>query len=465
MNSSQPLAGVILAAGKGTRMRGEQPKCLYAVCGIPMAAHIGRAMKALGISHPILVVGHGADAMTLAFGSEYTYVRQETQEGTGHAVMQAMPKLVDFNGPVLVTPGDTPLLDEGALRELVDTHHAQGAAVTVATFHLPDAGSYGRLVRDTEGNPVGIVEAKDCTPEQRKITEINSAVYCMDAEVLRKYLPRLDKNNRQNEYYLTDVVRLAAQDGLKIAAQVFPDDTIFGGVNDRFQLAQVAEVMRRRILERHCKNGVTIIDLNTTFIEPDVQIEPDAQIEPLTILKGHTTIGTGTIIGPDTTVQDAQIGRECVVLRSHLNRCVVGDGTKIGPFAHIRPGSDLGNNVKIGNFVETKKSTLADGVSASHLSYIGDAEVGERTNIGAGTITCNYDGFAKHRTTIGRDVFVGSNSTLVAPIKLGDRSFVAAGSVITRNLADGSLGIGRSRTDEKVGWADSWREMRKGPKS
>ncbi|MCE9557660.1 MAG: bifunctional UDP-N-acetylglucosamine diphosphorylase/glucosamine-1-phosphate N-acetyltransferase GlmU [Armatimonadetes bacterium] len=440
-------------------MKSELPKCAHPICGIAMVEHIGRAMKKLGAEKPVLVVGHGAELLKSSlWDANYSFAMQETQEGTGHAAQMAMTKLGEFDGPVLLTPGDTPLLNAEGLQLLLEKFETSGAKAVVASFQVPEGGNYGRIIRNQAGEFAKIVEAKDCTPEEAKATEVNSAVYCFDAVTLRRLLPKLDKNNAQQEYLLTDILKHIVEEGHKVAVVEFPNDTIFKGVNNRWELAQAATIMRMSILERHALNGVTIIDPGTTFIDPDVEIAPEAQIEPMTVLQGRTKIGAGSVIGPMTTIDDSEIGASCRVAQSRVSHAIVGDNVKIGPFANIRPGTKLGNECRIGNFVEVKNSELGTGVASGHLTYIGDATIGDRTNVGAGTITCNYDGYKKHQTKIGKGAFIGSNSTIIAPCEVGDGAYIAAGSVVDKNIGKDSLGIGRAHTVEKTKWASQYRE-------
>lgn len=461
---SKQVAGVILAAGKGTRMKSALPKCAHPVCGLAMVEHIGRAMKALGVGEPVIVVGEGAEMLKASLTSaDYLFALQETQEGTGHAARMAMDALPEFDGPLLLTPGDTPLLNEEGLRRVLDNYNAGGCKAVVASFRVPEPRQYGRIIRNGDGTFRAIVEAKDCTPEELLVNEVNSAVYCFDAATLRRLLPKLTKENAQEEYLLTDILRLMTEEGHAVGIEEFADESIFKGVNNRWELSEAAEILRLRVLKEHALNGVTIVDLGTTFIELDVVIEPDTQIEPMTTLRGKTQIGTGSIIGPMTVVIDSKIGPECWVRQSQVHASTVAKGVKIGPFANLRPGSVVGEDCKIGNFVELKNATLGAKVAAGHLAYLGDATIGFGTNIGAGTITCNYDGYAKHRTEVGEKAFIGTNSTLVAPVTIGDGAYIAAGSTITRDIKADSLGIGRARTEEKQEWAALYRK-RKAPK-
>lgn len=458
------ITGIILAAGKGTRMKSELPKGLHRVCGIPMAALVGRAMMEAGLDRPIVVVGHGGDLLMQALGPAYDYAWQREQHGTGHAAMMAADALRASNADlVIIAPGDTPLLSASVFKELTDRHLAAGAKATVATAILDDATGYGRIVRDEHG-PTRIVEHKDATPDERKIKEVNAAIYVFDVETLLAVLPTLSNENEQGEYYLTDVIAAIRARGDKVEGVAFDDHDIMRGVNDRWQLAEAAKVLRLRVLKKHAISGVTIVDPDTTYIEPDVVIGPDSTIEPGTILEGSTTIGSSCHIGPNTKIQDSSLGEGCVVLMSHLNGATMLDGSRCGPFANLRPGAVLGEQTKIGNFVEIKNAKLGAKVAVSHLSYLGDGDVGDNTNIGAGTIFCNYDGFLKHRTVVGEGVFVGSNSTLVAPITIGDGALIAAGSVVTKDVPADALAMGRARQEVKEGWVVEWRQRQQAEK-
>ncbi|MCH8979780.1 MAG: bifunctional UDP-N-acetylglucosamine diphosphorylase/glucosamine-1-phosphate N-acetyltransferase GlmU [Armatimonadetes bacterium] len=459
MTQRSPLAGLILAAGKGTRMRSELPKCLHKVCGVPMAEHVGRAMKAAGVERPVVVVGHEAEKMKEALGGAYSYALQAEQLGTGHAAASAAEALKGYDGPVLVTPGDTPLLSAETLAALAEAHREGTASVTMATCLVDDPEGYGRIVRKGD-SVVGIVEHKDCTPEQLEINEINPAVYCFDCRLLYELLPSVGNENAQGEYYLTDVVAEIAKQGKKINALVYDDFTEFIGVNDRWQLTEAAWLMRLQILGGHAENGVTIMDPGGTHIDADVEIGGDVTVLPGCVIQGSSKIGAGSQIGPNCWIKDSEIGEGCKVFMSHLDCVTMGAGSRCGPFSNLRPGTRLGVGVKIGNFVEIKASDVADRARVSHLAYIGDASVGAGANIGAGTITCNYDGFAKHRTEIGADAFIGSNSTLIAPVKIGDGAVVGAGSVITDDVPEDALAIGRGRQETKEQWAKSWRKKK-----
>ncbi|MFI5385844.1 MAG: bifunctional UDP-N-acetylglucosamine diphosphorylase/glucosamine-1-phosphate N-acetyltransferase GlmU [Fimbriimonadales bacterium] len=458
---SQSLAGIILAAGKGTRMKSELPKGLHPVLGLPMVELIGRAMKEAGVEKPIVVVGYGGEMIQEALGDGYQYAWQREQHGTGHATMMAAELLKDHHGPVIIAPGDTPLLSACTLRELAMRHEETRAKCTVATAFLDDPAGYGRVVRDESGRVAGIVEHKDATPAQHEIKEVNAAVYCFDAQALLGILPKLGNSNAQREYYLTDALSAIYHQGGDVVALIVSDHEILQGVNDRWQLAQAERTLRARVNQRHALNGVTLVDPDRTTIGIDVEIGPDTTIEPDTYLQGETTIGSGCHIGPCTKIKSSKLGNGVNVYFSQIVEAELHDGVKVGPYANIRPGTVLGKQTKIGNFVEIKKSVLGEGVSVSHLTYVGDSSVGDHTNIGAGTITCNYDGFTKHRTTIGSDVFVGSNTTLIAPVTIGDGAMVAAGSVVTHNVPADALAVGRARQEVKEGWVSRWRKRKR----
>lgn len=458
------VAGIILAAGKGTRMKSELPKGLHRICGIPMTALVGRAMKAAGIDRIVVVVGHGGDLMIEALGEGYEFAWQAEQKGTGHAALMAADAFADsMPDAVIVAPGDTPLLSPDVFQALFERHSTSGAVCTMASAMLDDPFGYGRVVRDEHG-PVRIVEQKDASEEERRLREVNAAIYCFEASALFDILPKLSSDNAQGEYYLPDAVAAVRSQGGRVEGVVFDDPDILRGVNDRWQMAEASKVLRVRILQRHALSGVTIVDPDTTYIEPDVEIGVDTTIEPGTLLEGNTRVGDGSHLGPNCRIQDSTIGAACTVLMSHLNEATLLDGVRVGPFANIRPGAILGEGVKIGNFVEVKNASLGAKVAVSHLSYIGDGTVGPSTNIGAGTIFCNYDGFLKHRTEIGENVFVGSNSTLIAPLKIGDNAMVAAGSVITRDVSADALALGRAKQEEKAGWVPEWRRRRQARK-
>jgi bifunctional UDP-N-acetylglucosamine pyrophosphorylase/glucosamine-1-phosphate N-acetyltransferase len=360
----------------------------------------------------------------------------------------------------MVLPGDAPLVTSEILKRLADEHSSNDAAATVLTTVLEDAGHYGRVIRAADGTIRSIVEAKDASPEQREIREINTAAYCFKLPLLRKYLDKITPANAQGEYYLTDVIGLMAADGLKVGAFVSENPNVVLGINHRADLAYLTGIVRAQILERLMLDGVTVIDPSSTYVDFDVQVGADTVLYPQTVIEKSSRIGEGCTLGPSIRLVNAELGNEVTVLFSNLVDCSVGNGTRIGPFANIRPGCRIGKNVRMGDFVEAKNAQISDGVSMSHLAYVGDAEVGEGTTIGAGAITCNYDGFEKHRTIIGKNVFIGSNVTMIAPIKIGDGALVAAGSVVTEDIPGDSLAIARSRQTNKEGWAKRRREQK-----
>jgi bifunctional UDP-N-acetylglucosamine pyrophosphorylase/glucosamine-1-phosphate N-acetyltransferase len=460
--AASSLAGIVLAAGKGTRMKSELPKCLHPVCGLPMAEHAVRALREAGASRIVVIVGHGGEMLQAALGDSVEYAWQKEQLGTGHAALMARELLSDHVGPIAIVPGDAPLLQGASLAALVTAHAAAGAAMTLATVTMADPTGYGRVIRDPNGKPTGIVEEKDADAATRALKEVCVSVYAFDAQVLFNALPKLANSNAQGEYYLTDTVGLLASEGKSVNAFGMPNPTEFEGVNDRWQLANAEKVMRLRILERHARNGVTILNLDTVFIGPDVQIGQDTVLESGSLVGGKSTLGRNCRIGPFSSIENAEIGDNTKVLLSHLRRCTVGAQVGIGPYANIRPYAKIGDNCKIGNFVEVKNAVLDEGVSASHLTYIGDSRIGADTNVGAGVITCNYDGFHKHETVIGSNAFIGSNSTLVAPVTIGDGAIVAAGSVVTVDVPAQAGAFGRARTEIKEGWAAKWRALKRG---
>ncbi|AIE88041.1 bifunctional UDP-N-acetylglucosamine diphosphorylase/glucosamine-1-phosphate N-acetyltransferase GlmU [Fimbriimonas ginsengisoli] len=457
---SSSVAGIILAAGKGTRMKSDLPKGLHRVCGLPMVEHVGRAIRASGVSRPIVVIGHGGEAMKAELGDGYDYVWQREQLGTGHAALMASEALAGYEGPVIVASGDTPMLQADTFDELIKAHQTAGAVATLATSLVDNPHGYGRIVRGDEGEFLKIVEQKDTNDEQNALREVNAALYIFDSKTLFRILPTLKNSNAQGEYYLTDVLETVVAEGGKVVAKIFDNPDILAGVNDRWQLAQLDREMRLRVIKQHAINGVTFLDLDSVSIGVDVTIGLDTVIEPQTILVGNTSIGAGCRIGPFTRIEDSRIGDKSSIVASYLDTAVVGSSVWVGPWAHLRPKSNIGDGTKIGNFVEIKNATLAPGAKVNHLSYVGDATVGARSNIGAGTITCNYDGFSKSQTIIGADAFVGSNSTLVAPVSIGNGAFVAAGSVITNEVPADAMAFGRARQENKEGRAAQWRKLK-----
>lgn len=439
-------------------MKSDLPKVLHLCNGLPMAELVGRALRASGVTDCVVIVGHGADQVKQILGDKnYRFAEQKEQLGTGHAALMAHDALKDFQGDVIVTAGDTPLLTGEALKSLVEAHQDAHATCTVASFFAANPQGYGRIRRNDDGKPTHIVEEKDATPEEKTIQEVNSGVYCFDAQALFDILPTLNNQNSQGEYYLTDALAAFARNG-KMTHAVVLEEELFMGVNDRWQLAEASRLLNQSILKKHAEAGVMIVDPNTTWIGPGVKIGNETIIEPMTSITGDSTIGRNCHIGPSTKIDDSDLDDEVKAYMSYIHGASMQKGSRCGPYAHLRPGAMIGEGAKVGNFVEIKNAKFGRKAAANHLTYIGDAEIGDNTNIGAGTITCNYDGFNKSRTKIGNNSFVGSNSTLVAPITIGEGAFVAAGSVITKDVGDDALAIGRARQEEKEGWAKRWRD-------
>lgn len=443
---------VILAAGKGTRMKSKQYKVLHKVAGKSMIDHVLTNVKRAGVDEIVTIVGHGADQVKETLGDQSLYSYQEEQLGTAHAVKMAQEHLENKEGTTLVVCGDTPLITSETLNKLIEHHEQSNAQATVlsATAQIPFG--YGRIVRDDNNQLSRIVEEKDATEEEKRLTEISSGIFAFDNKVLFDKLTQVKNDNAQGEYYLPDVIALILED--KGIAEVYHTDDFneIMGVNDRVMLSNAEKALQQRINIQHMRNGVTIIDPTTTFIGPDVEIGMDTIIESGVRINGTTKIGEETVIGQYSEINNSQIGSHVDIKQSVINDSVVGDKTKVGPFAQLRPGSNLGNEVKVGNFVEVKKAELKDGAKVSHLSYIGDAEIGERTNIGCGSITVNYDGVNKFKTTVGKDAFIGCNTNLVAPVTVGDGSLIAAGSTITDDIPQDSLALARARQVTKEGY-------------
>jgi len=451
----EALASVVLAAGKGTRMKSGLIKVLHPVAGLPMISWPVAAARDAGSGPIVLVIGHQANAVQGTFRGvpDILCAMQEEQLGTGHAVACALDALGGFRGTVLILCGDTPLLRAETLKSMLAFHRDNQAAITVLTALMDDPYGYGRVVRDPSGHVSRIVEQKDADLEEQEIREINSGIYCMDSDFLFNNIRGIGNDNAQGEYYLTDLLGIAVRKGLTCLALPTADADEIMGVNDRAQLAEAGRVLRRRINRDHMLNGVTIIDPEVTYIDQGVTIGADTVIHPGCRIGGGTIIGSGCEIDQNVSISGCRIGDDChIKAASVLEDSEVGEDVSVGPMAHLRPGTILGNKVKIGNFVETKKIVMGEGSKASHLTYLGDAEIGRDVNIGCGTITCNYDGVNKHKTIIGDDVFIGSDVQLVAPVSVGRNSLVAAGTTVTVDVPPDSLAISRVPQVNKDGW-------------
>lgn len=455
---------IVLAAGQGKRMKSKLYKVLHPVCGKPMVGHVLDTVKKVECERSIVVVGHGAEAVKSYLGTSAEYVLQEQQLGTGHAVKQAGPLLGQEEGTTIVICGDTPLVKEETLNALIDLHTRKGAAATILTASMNNPKGYGRIIRGQSGSVERIVEQKDCSPEEDAVQEINTGTYCFDNAKLFAALEKVTNSNAQHEYYLTDVIGILVQDGEIVEGHLTEDYAESIGVNDRLALSEAEAFMRERIVQKHMLGGVTIIDPSSTYIGADVTIGADTVIYPNCMISGETVIGQDCIIGPGAEIEDCQIDDGVKVKQSVLSQAEVGSETTVGPFAYLRPGTKLGQHVKVGDFVEIKNASLGDGSKVSHLSYIGDANVGKNVNIGCGAITVNYDGYNKSITEIDDDAFVGSNVNLIAPVKIGKGAYVVAGSTITQSVSENDLAIARNRQENKTGYAEKIRSRAKAKK-
>ncbi|OUM95553.1 MAG: UDP-N-acetylglucosamine diphosphorylase/glucosamine-1-phosphate N-acetyltransferase [Thermobacillus sp. ZCTH02-B1] len=448
---------VVLAAGLGKRMKSKRHKVLHPVCGKPMLGHVLDVAAEAGCGRTIVIVGHGADAVRSYVGDRAECVLQAEQLGTGHAVLQAGELIGGEEGTTVVICGDTPLIRPETIRAMLEEHERAGAAATMLTAVVPDPAGLGRVIRGKDGRVERIVEHRDCTPDELRITEINAGTYCFDNRKLFEALGKVKNDNAQGEYYLTDVIGILHDAGETIAAYRTPDPAEAAGVNDRIALAEAERLMRERINRRHMEAGVTIIDPQTTYIDAGVEIGADTVIWPGTILRGRTVIGEDCVVGPQADITDSVIGRGVTVRHSVLLEAEVGDGCTIGPYAHLRPGSKLAAGCRIGDFVELKNAKLGEGTKVPHLSYVGDAIVGRDVNFGCGAITVNYDGYNKSVTEIGDRAFIGSNVNLIAPVKIGEDAYVVAGSTITHDVKPNDMAIARERQINKEGYAEKLR--------
>lgn len=463
------IAALVLAAGQGTRMRSSRAKVLFEVAGLPMVAWTVRRARSVGASPIVVVVGHEAEAVEATVSTRCPgptrFALQAERLGTGHAARVGLSKLEGFEGTVLILYGDVPLLEEVTLEALAAEVDPAATPVAVLSTELEDPTGYGRILRDEAGNVVRIVEHRDASRAERAIREINAGIYAVDGAFLRSALARISNDNAQQEYYLTDIVDLALEDGFRVAGLVVDSDEV-QGANDRAQLARLERLAHRRTIARHLAAGVTFLDPEQTSVGPDVEIGVDAVIHAGVHLRGSTRVGPGCVIDVGSVLTDAVLAEGVVVHPySVLEGARVASGCHVGPFARLRPEAVLEAGARVGNFVEIKKTTLGEGAKANHLAYLGDASVGAGANVGAGTITCNYDGVGKYRTDIGAGVFIGSNSTLVAPLTLGEGTYVGAGSVLTEDVPSEALALGRARQVVKVHRAPAVREAARARKA
>ncbi|OQB15572.1 MAG: Bifunctional protein GlmU [Firmicutes bacterium ADurb.Bin193] len=442
-------SALILAAGEGKRMKSAMPKVLHEVMFKPVIRWVVEA--AAGAQERIVVVGHGADKVKEYLGGDVLYACQEVQLGTGHAVMQAR-ELIKNCECIAVLSGDTPLITARTLDTAYSYHKSSGNIATVLTANVPDPYGYGRIVRGQGGDVVKIVEHRDATEKELEITEINSGIYFFDTKELLSALNKITTDNAQGEYYLTDTIEILLSEGKKVGAFLLDDHNEILGINDRIQLAAAGEIMRKRIVLRHMQEGVTFLSPDTAYISGEAQIGSDTIIMPNSIIEGKTVIGNGCIIGPNSRIVDSKIGSGTKVDNSVVTRSEIGADANIGPFAYIRPGCVLGDGVKAGDFVEVKNSVIGKGTKMSHLTYVGDADIGEGVNFGCGTVVVNYDGIKKHRSQVGDNAFIGCNVNLISPVKVGKGVFIAAGSTITDDIPDGAFAIARSRQTVKTDW-------------
>lgn len=444
---------IILAAGKGTRMKSKLYKVLHPVCGKPMVEHIMNRVTETKPNEIITIVGHGAELVKNQLGERSQYALQAEQLGTGHAVLQAEPFLKGKKGTTLVISGDTPLLTSETLNNLFEYHQGKNASATILTAKADDPTGYGRIVRDHVGIVEKIVEQKDATLEEARIQEINTGTYCFDNELLFDALSQLDTDNAQGEYYLTDIIEILKKDGKNVAAYLTEDFDESLGVNDRVALAKANELMRARINHQHMVNGVSFIDPKATYIDDGVVIGAETVIEPGVYLKGNTVIGENCLITANSQITDSIVEDDVVVKTSVVEESILRKGSDVGPYAHLRPKADIGEKAHVGNFVEVKKATIGEGTKVGHLTYVGDAILGKDINVGCGVVFVNYDGKNKHQTTVGDHSFVGSSVNLIGPVNVAPNSLIAAGSTITKDIPEGAMGIARARQENKADFA------------
>ena len=451
-------AVIIMAAGKGKRMKSNLPKVLHNIAGKPILNYVLDTVNRLEVKRKILIVGYKSYKIRELIGDKIEYVEQKEQLGTAHAVLQTEKLLSGFKGDVLILSGDVPFLTVKTLKKLLKYHQANNFCCTLLSTVLKNSKGYGRIIRDKKGEIKGIIEEADLSLEKKIITEINSGIYCFNKEKLFQALEKVTKDNKQGEYYLTDTVKILLGEGLTVGNIIVKDYSEILGINNRLDLADASQKVNQKTLQDLMLQGVTIVDPNSTFIEQGVKIAQDSTIYPFTIIEKDTKIESSCLIGPYSHLIDADIGKGVRVWASIIESSTIKEGANIGPYTHLRPGTVVKKGAKIGNFVELKKTIMGEGSKASHLTYLGDAIIGKKVNIGAGTITCNYDGEKKHKTVIEDGVFIGSNNSLVAPVKLGKNSYTGAGSTITEDVPAGNLAIARSRQKNISGWRKKKKE-------
>lgn len=441
---------IILAAGKGTRMKSlldYKSKVSYEILGVPLVKHVLNSLKPLELDKVVTIVGFGGEVTSEIVKDESAIIWQREQKGTGHAIMQTRPELEKEKGSTLILCGDTPLLTTKTLLQMLEDHENHDNKLTVLGARVENPFGYGRLITDNVGQLLKIVEQKDCDAAQRAINIVNTGVYVFDNELLYKYLDEIKPNNKAGEYYLTDLIEIFKNNGHKVAVTIIDGDEEMLGINDRAQLAYAAKIMRRNINMKHMLSGVTIEDPDNTYIGPYVEIEPDTIIKPGTTILGNSHIGKRNEIGPNSYLVDVEIGDDNKVIMSHIVESKIGNNNEVGPWARIRGNALIHNNSRVGNFVEMKNAELKDGAKSAHLTYLGDCDIGEKTNIGCGTIIANYDGYNKTHSSIGKNVFVGSGSIIISPLKVKDDSFIAAGTVCTMDVEEDDLAIGRAKQE------------------
>lgn len=446
------LMAVILAAGEGKRMKSKKSKLLHKVGGSPLVECVYKEVKEAKADEIVLIVGHMAEQIKEYMGDKVLYAQQNERLGTGHAVMQAEEYLKGKDGNVLILCGDTPLITSETILQTLKTHEESNNSATVITAQLHNPSGYGRIIRDENGNVKKIVEDKDASPEEKKVNEINSGMYCFKINDLCEALGQLNNNNSQGEYYLTDTLEILIKRGMKVGALKVEDQKEVFGINDRMQLAEACQIQKMRTLNKLMKNGVTIIDPASTYIDDQVEIGMDSIIYPSTIIEGNTVIGEDCIIGPGCRIVNSKIQDSVEIKNSVIMESSVDSNTTVGPFAYLRPGSVIGKKVKIGDFVEIKKSTISDGAKISHLTYVGDAHIGKNVNLGCGVVVVNYDGKNKNKTVVGDNAFVGCNVNLISPVEVKNNAYVAAGSTITEEVPENALAIARNKQVIKEDW-------------